>query len=768
MNESFVSRWRGVWRRAALRAATGGLAGVVMGALAVSAAEMPPPVGKDEAIEARFDAAIDPAEMDRWLETMSAAPNHVGSAHDQANAERILGQFREWGWDAQIETFDVLYPTPVKVSLDLLGATPFSATLREPPIPGDAPTETPDALPAYLAYQGDGDVTAPLVYVNYGMPDDYETLKRLGVSVEGKIVLARYGGGWRGLKPKLAQEHGAVGCIIYSDPSDDGYSTDDVYPKGESRPPEGVQRGSVMDMPTYPGDPLTPGIGAVARAKRLKREDAAVILKIPAIPISYHDAERFLGALAGQVAPPPWRGTLGLTYHIGGDDTAPKAHLVVQSDWSLKTIRDVVAKMPGSVWPDQWVLRGNHFDGWVMGAGDPLSGQIALLAEAKAIGALVKTGWRPKRTLVYLAWDAEEPALIGSTEWAETHADELARKVVLYVNSDGNSRGFLNAGGSHSLQHFVNEVAADVTDPETQVSVGERVRAVAAVRGLEKGASEEAKKLAGIAAAPDKDLPIDALGSGSDYSPFLQHLGVPTLDLGYFGEGGTSRGAYHSLYDDYARQNRFVDPGAVYSATLAKTVGRLVLRTAGADRPPQRYADFADTVAGYLDEVEKLADAKRTAAEAQSKALKSGFYALAHDPTKPSGEPTALKSVPHFNFAPLENAVDRLKASAKAYDALAEKSATLSDADEAKLFDLAREAEEALAPTGGLPGRPWYRNLIYAPGTLTGYGAKTLPGVREGIEQERWDDVDRYSELTAAALNVYADKLDAAAKLLGN
>jgi N-acetylated-alpha-linked acidic dipeptidase len=753
--------------RAALRVTNLTALGVFTGVLAASAIGAAEPSGKDASVEARFDAAIDPAEMDGWLEIMAAAPNHVGSPHNEANAERILAQFRNWGWDAEIETFDVLYPTPIEVSLDLIGETPFAATLTEPPVAGDAPTQTRDALPAYLAYQGDGDVTAPLVYVNYGMPDDYETLKRLGVSVEGKIVLARYGGGWRGLKPKLAQEHGAVGTIIYSDPSDDGYATDDVYPQGEARPPQGLQRGSVMDMTTYPGDPLTPGAGSTARAKRLGRAESAVILKIPAIAISYRDAETFLDALGGQVAPPPWRGSLGITYHVGGDATAPSAHLVVDSDWSLKTIRDVVARMPGSAWPDQWVLRGNHYDGWVMGAGDPLSGQIALLAEAKAIGELVASGWRPKRTLVYLAWDAEEPGLIGSTEWAEAHAEELKDKALVYVNSDGNARGFLRAGGSHSLQHFVNEVAADVVDPEMQVPVGERRRATLVVRGLERTASEEDKKLAAVAAAPEKDLPINALGSGSDYSPFLQHLGLAALNIGYGGEGGRTGGAYHSLYDDYARFSRFVDAGAIYSATLAKTIGRLVLRFASADLPPQRYADFADTVTSYLDEVKQLADAKREAADAQSKALDAGFFGLASDPTKPRGEPTRLQSVPHFNFAPLENAVDRLSASAQTYDAmLADTGASLSDADKAVLFDLARETEQALAPPEGLPGRPWYQNLIYAPGTLTGYGAKTLPGVREAIEQERWDDVDRYAALTAAALEAYADKLDAGVMLL--
>lgn len=434
-------------------------AGMIISAMIASSA-----LAKDEALEKKFDGLIDPAEMNGWLETMAAEPNHVGAAHNKANADMTLKQFQDWGWDAKIETFKVLYPTPLKVSLDLLGENGFAATLTEAAIAGDEPTKTDKALPAYLGYQGDGDVTAPLVYVNYGMPDDYETLKRMGVDVKGKIVVARYGAGWRGLKPKLAQEHGAVGCIIYSDPHEDGFAIDDPYPAGASRPAQGFQRGSVMDMPVYPGDPLTPGRGATDKAKRLSRKDAKTILKIPAIPMSYGDAQRLLAAMGGQVAPDNFRGSLGQTYRLG-DDGAAKAHLVVQSEWSLKTIYNVVATMRGAEFPDEWILRGNHRDGWVMGAGDPLSGHIAMMGEAKAIGSLVKDGWKPKRTLVYLSWDAEEPGLIGSTEYAETYEAELAAKAVMYINSDGNGRGFLNVAGSHSLQHFVNGVAKDVDDP---------------------------------------------------------------------------------------------------------------------------------------------------------------------------------------------------------------------------------------------------------------------------------------------------------------
>ena len=731
---------------------------------AQSAVETRPAPAAD--LERRFDALLNPAEMNAWMKTMTAEPNHVGSTHDRANAEMVLALFKQWGWDAHIETFQVLYPTPVSETLELTAPARFRATLTEPPIPGDASTSrTANELPAYVAYQGDGDVTASLVYVNYGMKEDYDTLERLGVSVKGKIAIARYGSGWRGLKPKLAQEHGAVGCIIYSDPRDDGYAVEDAYPKGPARPPQGFQRGSVADMTIYPGDPLTPGIGATENAKRLAIKDSPVILKIPVLPISYADAQHFLAALDGRVAPPQWSGSLPITYHVGGE--AAKAHIAVKSDWSLKPAYDVVATIKGSSDPDQWVMRGNHHDGWVFGASDPMSGQIALLAEAKAIGTLVREGWRPKRTIVYLSWDAEEPMLLGSTEWAEEHAAELKEKGLAYINSDGSGRGFLNAEGSHSLQHLVNQVAAGVTDPETGASVLARKRAQLEVLGSNPGANEEAKEKAKVAADPSRDIPIGPLGSGSDYSAFIQHLGLPAINLGFGGEGEVG-GVYHSAYDTYEYYSHFADPGFRYAPVLAETAGRLVLRLADSATPQQRYGDFADTVGNYLTEVKKLADTKRDAEEMQSKMLTASAFHLADDPKTTSGNPSALKPVPHFNFAPLENAVDRLKRSAKAYDAaLAAAGARLPPATASRLFSLTRETEETLAPDTGLPGRIWYKNLIYAPGAYTGYSAKTLPGVREAIEEERWEDADRYVAITAASLQAYADKLDSAVQLMG-
>jgi N-acetylated-alpha-linked acidic dipeptidase len=725
----------------------------------------PAPPSDESVIEQKFDALIQPNDLRDWMKLLAAEPNHVGSPHDKANAEQILAWLKSWGWDAHIETFWVLYPTPITETLELVDPNPFKATLQEPPIPGDSSaTATEPALPAYVEYQGDGDVTAGLVYVNYGMQDDYKTLERLGVSVKGKIVIARYGGGWRGLKPKLAQDHGAIGCLIYSDPADDGYSVDDTYPSGAMRPPHGLQRGSVSDMPIYPGDPLTPGVGATKDAKRLKISEAPTILKIPVLPISYADAQVFLAALGGRVAPPTWRGTLPITYHVGPGPAI--VHLMVKSDWSLKPIYDVIATMKGATYPDQWVVRGNHHDGWVFGASDPLSGQVALLAEAKAIGGLVKQGWRPQRTIMYTSWDGEEPMLLGSTEWTETHAGELKKKVLLYINSDTNARGFLSVGGSGDFQHFVNEVAEDVIDPETGVPVGQRLRAKVRIDALEPDAKEHVKAEAKVAADPDKDFLIEPLGSGSDFSGFLQHLGVPALDVSYSDEGET-RGVYHSRYDTFEHHTRFVDPGFVYDALLARTIGVMVLRVADSSAPVQRAEGFADAVSNYLVEIKKLADDKREEADTQAGLLRDRAFQLAADPTKSSGLPTSLELVPHIEFAALDDAVDRLKRSAKAYDdALLKDASNLSSAQLARLQMLMSDIDQTLAPDVGLPGRTWYKNLIYAPGRFTGYGAKTLPGVREAIEDQRWADADRYAKLTADAIDAYCDRLDKATAVL--
>jgi N-acetylated-alpha-linked acidic dipeptidase len=708
-------------------------------------------------LEAKFDADLSAADLRAWMQQMSSAPNHVGSAHDKANAEWQLAKFKEWGWDASIETFSVLYPTPREVALELVEPTTFKARLSEPPVEGDSSTsQTKDELPPYNVYGADGDVTGQLIYVNQGMPDDYKELERLGLSVKGKIVLTRYGGGWRGLKPKLAYEHGAIGCLIYSDPRDDGYGAGDTYPKGGFRPRDAVQRGSVQDLTLYSGDPLTPNVGAVPGAKRLALKDAKTILKIPVLPISYADAEPLLGALGGRVAPASWRGGLPMTYHVGPGPA--KVHMKVLSDWNQKTLYDVIAKMRGSQEPDRWVIRGNHHDGWVFGAADPLSGQVALMAEAKAIGKLVKDGWRPKRTLVYTSWDGEEPGLLGSTEWVETHAAELKAKAVLYVNSDVNARGFLSAEGSHALQHFASEAARDVKDPETGASVLARALAARRLTAYESaGQAEGAGHLS-------NDLQLGALGSGSDYTPFLQHLGVNSLDLGFGGE--SDYGVYHSAYDTFDHYRRFVDPSFEYGVALAKVAGRVMLRAAQADLIPARESDFAASVAGYAEELHKLADAMRIKSRELGKLLDDDVFKLTANPDKPRAAPPRVDEVPYLNFSELDNAVAKLEQSAKTFD---KEYARLDAADNAH-DGAARERinamlvvlEQTLTTPHGLPGREWYQHMVYAPGMHTGYGVKTLPGIREAIEERRWDEANQYVGVVSRALNAYSAAMDAA------
>ncbi|HEX3948489.1 MAG TPA: transferrin receptor-like dimerization domain-containing protein [Steroidobacteraceae bacterium] len=710
-------------------------------------------------LEQRFDAELSSSDLREWLRQMSSAPNHVGSPHDKANAEFQLAKFREWGWDAAIETFSVLYPTPKEVSVELVAPTHFKARLSEPPIEGDATsTQTKDELPPYNVYGADGDVTAELVYVNHGMPDDYKELEREGISVKGKIALTRYGGGWRGLKPKLAYEHGAVGCLIYSDPRDDGYGAGDVYPKGGYRPPDAVQRGSVQDLTLYSGDPLTPGVGAVPSAKRLALKDAKTLLKIPVLPISYADAEPLLAALGGRVAPASWRGGLPFTYHIGPGPG--RVHMKVLSDWSQKPVYDVVAKIRGSEQPDQWIIRGNHHDGWVFGAMDPLAGQVALMEEAKVIGKLVKEGWKPRRTLVYDSWDGEEPGLLGSTEWAEQHAAELKLKAVLYVNSDTNGRGFLRAEGSHAVQHFLSEVARDVKDPETGGSVLARSLAERRVSSFEPTRGEYGARLAGAVG----DLQLGALGSGSDYTPFLQHLGISSINLGF--EGESQYGVYHSAYDSFDHFRRFVDPKFEYGVTLAKVAGRIMLRAAQADLIPARESDFAASISSYDDELHKLVDSMRAKTDELDKLLEDESYKLATDPETPRAPPARVSEVPYLNFAELDNAVAKLEQSAKAFD----KEYARLDAGSDPATKTARDRvnatltvlEQSLMDVHGLPGREWYQHMIYAPGLHTGYGVKTLPGIREAIEERRWDEANQYIGVVSHVLNAYSARMDRA------
>jgi N-acetylated-alpha-linked acidic dipeptidase len=740
-------------------------AGISLAALGLgfaSTAAAAQPSGASQALEQRFDGLVSAADQQSWLQQMSSAPNQVGSPHDKANADFELAFFRQWGWDAHIERFDVLYPTPISTTVELVAPQHIALGGQEPAVPEDpTSSNTAGALPPYVAYQGDGDVTAPVVYLNYGMPDDYDSLEQRGISVKGKIVLARYGGGWRGLKPKLAQEHGAVGCLIYSDPADDSYAEADPYPRGGGRPEAGIQRGSVADMPTFPGDPLTPGVGATPGAKRLSRAEAPTLLKIPTLPISYRDAAKIIAALDGPLVTGKRRGGLGLAYHWGGSN-AVQVHLAVKSDWSLKPIYDVIGMLRGASMPDQWIVRGNHHDGWVFGASDPLTGQVALMSEAKALGALYRSGWRPARTIVYASWDGEEPGLLGSTEWAEQHADELKRKALLYINTDSNGRGFLDAEGSGELKHFVNQAAGDVPDPRTGVSAAARGRAAVLAAAYLDPDSEKADVV--DSAKSGGDLPLGPLGSGSDYTAFLQHLGIAALNLGFGGENESS-GSYHSVYDSFYHVMHFDDPGLAYGAALSKVVGRLVLRAADAPQVPARYADFATAVSGYLTDIKKLAADQREKDRTLADLRREGDFTLAASPNDPIIAPADKGITPLIDMLPLENAVDHLKRAAAAADATLGREDGMPAATQARINAALASIDQLLLDDRGLPGRPWFKNLVYAPGTLTGYGAKTLPGVREAIEQRRFDDARTYVSRTATVIEAYAARLDDVAAL---
>ena len=714
--------------------------------------------------EAQLDRSIDPGQMERWLRELSSAPGHVGSAHGRANAEFVLARFREFGWDASIESFDVLYPTPKRVQVQMLAPQRYEAVLSEPPVEGDASSAIREqALLPYNVYGGDGDVSGELVYANYGGPDDYAELARRGIDVRGKIVITRYGGGWRGLKPLLAQRHGAVGCLIYSDPNEDGYARGDVYPVGGFRPEQSVQRGSVADMMIYPGDPLTPGYGSVPGARRLPVAEAETILKIPVLPLSWGDATPLLKALQGDVVPESWRGALPLTYKTGPGPA--RVRVVVESDWGQKTIHNVIARLPGTQPREQWVIRGNHRDTWVMGAQDPLSGTVAMLAEAKALGELSKQGWRPKRTLVYASWDGEEAGLLGSTEWVETHAGELRDKAVAYINTDSNSRGFLGAGGSHSLQHMINQVAGAVTDPQTGASVGERLRARLLVSGYEGSGADKARAR-GVPVTGD--LPIAALGSGSDYAPFLAHLGVASMNLGFGGEARS--GVYHSHYDTYEHFQRFVDPGLAYAATLARLSGRIAMRLADAEILPMRFADMGERIDAYVEEVRQIEVDLRKETENQHRLLDAGMFGLAADPTRVHSPPERLSAVPQIDLEPLERAVVRLRESLarqeRAYMRVASGDLRLDDGRLGEINALAARMERGLTHAPGLPGRPWYRHMVYAPGVMTGYGVKTLPGVREALEARRWEEARSYVAITAQVLDGYRAEIERLAALL--
>jgi N-acetylated-alpha-linked acidic dipeptidase len=684
--------------------------------------------------EKKFQEAVVAGNIRENMRRLSARPHHVGSPYDKDNAEWLLSKFKEFGFEAKIETFSVLFPTPKERVVELLEPTRFKAKLQEPVLSVDpTSSQTGEQLPTYNAYSADGDVIAPLVYVNFGNREDYEQLDRLNISVKGAIVISRYGGGWRGIKPKVAAEHGAIGCIIYSDPRGDGFYNGEDYPAGAWRPREGVQRGSVMDT-DYPGDPLTPGVGATANAKRLPIKEAKTLTKIPVLPISYADALPLLSALKGPVAPRDWRGALAVTYRIGPGPA--KVHLTVVSNWEMKDIYDVIATMPGSG-DGQWIIRGNHHDAWVNGADDPISGQAALLEEARVLGDLHRQGWNPKRSIIYCAWDGEEPGLLGSVEWVETHLAELQQHAAVYINSDSNQRGYLYAGGTQDLQSFVSGVARDIQDPETHLTVFQRahLEGIAAAKDAQ-GRSTSRKR---------QDLDVRALGDGSDYTAFQDFAGISTLSLEFGGEEEGTQ--YHSIYDDFYWYTHFADTDFAYGRALAQAVGTAVMRLADADFLPFSYAPQAEAIAQYETELEKLLKDQQEEITERNLELQEGMFKATADPRKTTTPPPHEEVPPYMNFAAMKNAIEALKESSARY------AKALANWQAANAPDISAESAAALNADllrvsrlflneKGLPERPWFKNQIYAPGAYTGYGAKPIAAVREYMDEKKWKEAE--------------------------
>src|SRR6202171_773918 len=657
-------------------------------------------------LEQKAQAIPSPDRIRAYLERMSREPHHAGSAASRAVAEYALGLFREFGLDAHIEEFEALLPYPTARSLDLISPVKFHASLKEPAIPEDPTSGQATQLPTFNAYSATGDVTAQLVYANYGMTEDYEQLKKLGIDVKGKIVITRYGKGWRGVKPKLAAEHGAIGCLIYSDPRDDGYFQGDVYPKGALRPLDGVQRGSVMDMPLGVGDPLSPGWASEKGSRRLPISEARTIMKIPVMPISYADATPLLQSLAGPVAPESWRGARGFTYHIGpGPGTA---HFKLDFDWSTRPLYDVIAVIPGSEYPDEWIIYGNHHDAWVNGAHDPLSGASSLLETARTLSELRKQGWKPKRTIVLALWDGEEFGLVGSTEWVEKHGEELSRKAVVYINSDTNSKGRLGASGSHTLERFMSEVLRDIPDP------GDSGKTL-----LESARNRRGPSPDGQIESSRPGFHLGPLGAGSDYVAFLDHVGIASMNLGF--GGPNQNGVYHSIYDDFTWYTRFADPDFTYGKALSQVTTTTLMRLADAPLLPFEFGEFSQTVRAYIGEIKKV------------------------------------------DFAPLLKQLDATDVASKRFEAAV---AGATPEQMAKANRVLLLAERALLISPGLPHRDWYRHSIYAPGMYTGYGAKTLPGIREAVEESRMDEATQQVGVAAQAIAEFNRRIEEAVRVL--
>jgi len=628
------------------------------------------------------------------LKRITSEPHMAGTEGSHRLAEWLRSQYEGFGFDAKIVSYSVWLPMPTEIKLELVAPQKKALATEEEPYEWDKSTYDSRAAIGFNTYSPSGDVTAQVVYANYGTADDYRQLESLGASVAGKIVLVRYGSSYRGIKAKLAEEHKAAGLLIYSDPADDGYDAGDVYPHGPWRPMSGIQRGSILYTEIYPGDPLTPGIASTTDAPRILPADARSLPRIPVMPINAQDATAILGHLTGAKVPRAWQGGLPITYHAGPGESS--VHLKIAMDYQQRKIYDVIARLPGAD-DSEWVVLGNHHDAWVFGAVDPGSGTAVMLETARALGELVRGGWKPRRSIVMCEWDGEEPGLIGSTEWVEDNVKELQAKAIAYINTDvGVAGSNFGASATPSLQEIVREVTREVSDPKTGRSVYDSWKehnehTVVEANGIPREQS----------GTVNNEVPLGTLGAGSDFCPFFDFAGIPSLDIGFSGDYGV----YHSLYDDFFWMKRFGDPDFTYHAALAKILGTLVLRLDQADVEAFDYSAYAESI------------------QHEAGALTVG--------AKRAG-------VTDADLAPLTEAAAQLREAAQnaapALRALENSSATAMQERQVNLA--LASVEQSFLSARGLPGRPWYKHTIWAPGSYAGYAAVMMPGLDEAIEHK--------------------------------
>lgn len=665
---------------------------------------------------------------ERHLRILTAEPHMAGTDGSRRVAEYLRDQLRSFGFEAELVQYKVWLNQPKEVQLEMVTPEAKALGTQEDPFEWDKDTYNKSAIVGFNGYSPSGDVTAPVVYANYGLHEDYKRLEELGVSVAGKIALVRYGRSFRGVKTRIAEEHKAAGVVIYSDPADDGYVAGDIYPRGPYRPPSGIQRGSVYYGSNYSGDPLTPGVAAKDGAKRLDPAEAKSLPRTPTMPINYRDAGEILKHLGGPRVPREWQGGLPFTYHVGPGQAAVRMKLAM--DYQLRPIYDVIGKLRGQT-DNEWVILGNHHDAWVFGAVDPSSGTASVLEAARALGELARGGWKPRRTILIAGWDAEEYGLIGSTEWVEDNLAELQRKAVAYVNMDSAvSGGAFGGSGTPSLKELVREVAREVADPKT----GRSVYDVWKERAQRGEGRRRATPGAGSAPPRDADVSLSNLGSGSDFTPFFQHAGIPSLDMGFSGEYGV----YHSVYDDFYWMKNFGDPQFLYHAAAARMAAVMLLRLAEADTLPFDYEAYAKEIAQYLEELGGAAKQQGGEGKLDLREVEAAARAFS------ASAGNAMKAVRGMQA---RNANDAVQASV--------------------VNRALREVEQAfLSP--GLASRPWYRHSVYAPGTYTGYEVVLLPGVREAVDKGDWDAARKEATALADSLRRAAAKLDDAARLAGN